>query len=218
MVMGYRNNITLALAAASANNIAQSQSPAAGAITLNGSTVVSGVAILDAARRVIITSGGNDSGITFTVIGTDRYGRAQSETVTGANAGIATTIRDFLTVSSVTHTGSIAGTVTVGTSAVGSTQPFIMDTMTSPFALGIACVVVSGSPTYTVEISNDDMSPSWDTSATLPTWFAASGFSAQTTSQIGSVLFPVTMVRLTNNSGTGSTSMKLTQGLGAGGF
>lgn len=216
MALGYRNNLTLALAAAAANNIAQSQSPGAGVITLNGSTVVSGVAILDVARRVIVTSGGNDTGITFTITGTDRYGRSQVETITGANAAAATTVRDFLTVSSVTHTGSVATTITVGTSAVGSTQPIIVDTIANPMAMGIACIVNSGSPTYSVEISNDDMSPSWDVNTTAPTWFAASGFNAQTTSQIGSVLFPFTMIRLTNNSGAGSVSMKLTQGLGAG--
>lgn len=217
MVMGYRNSITLALAAASANNIAQSQSPGAGAITLNGSTVVSGVAILDAARRVIVTSGGNDTGITFTITGTDRYGRAQVETITGANAAAATTIKDFLTVSSVAHTGSVAGTVTVGTSAVGSTQPFIMDTIANPFSVGISCTI-SGTPTYSVELSNDDLSPAWDVNANNPTWFPASGFNAATANAIGSVLFPVTMIRLTRTASTGSVTMNLTQGLIGGAF
>src|SRR5258707_915484 len=106
---------TLALAVASATNIAASQSPAAGAIVLNGSAVTSGVATLDAARRVIVTSGGNDSAITFTVVGTNRGGNPLSETITGGNIAAASTTQDFKTVSSVTHTGTVAGTVTVGT-------------------------------------------------------------------------------------------------------
>ena len=40
--------------------------------------------------KVTILSAGNDSGISFTVVGTDVNGSALSETVTGANAGTAT--------------------------------------------------------------------------------------------------------------------------------
>src|SRR6266704_2284283 len=56
------------LAAASANNIALSQTPAsAGALTLNGSLVTAGVAILDSPRRILITTA--DTTHTFTLIG-----------------------------------------------------------------------------------------------------------------------------------------------------
>src|SRR5581483_6712603 len=87
-----------AFAAGVANGIAQSQAGTAGtALTLNGSLVTSGIAYLDAsnktptvatpnaARRVIVTSAGNDSGITFAIVGTDRYGNALSETLAGTN-------------------------------------------------------------------------------------------------------------------------------------
>lgn len=100
--------------AAAANNIATSQSPGADAITLDGSLVSGGVATLDVPRCVIITSGSDDTGITFTVTGKDGYGLTQVETLAGTN-GAVTGVKAFKTVSSVAHTGTLAGTVTVGT-------------------------------------------------------------------------------------------------------
>src|ERR1019366_7023599 len=87
------------LAAAAANGIATSQSGSS--ITVVGSLVTAGVATMDFARRVIVTSGGNDSALTFKITGTDRYGRAQTEVLAGANATAAQTAHDFLTVSAI---------------------------------------------------------------------------------------------------------------------
>lgn len=66
-------------------------------------------------RAVQIVSGGNDTGIQFTVNGYDVYGYPMTATVTGASGAAATTLKTFKYISSVTHTGSVAGTVTVGT-------------------------------------------------------------------------------------------------------
>lgn len=143
----------------SAVNIAASQSPGAGAITLVSSsgagitvlataftampsmnTIPVGALAIDGnpgyqifgardrtgfydhtkflARNVRIVSGGNDSGITFTVSGYDVYGYPMTETITGANAGTASGKKAFKWVTGVTHTGSVAGTVTIGTGDV----------------------------------------------------------------------------------------------------
>lgn len=145
--------------AISAVNIAASQSPGAGAITLvaasgAGISVLSsafvampsmnsipvGALALDGnpvyqkfgirdrtwfydqasflARNVRITSGGNDSGITFTVSGYDVYGYPQTEAIAGANIGVASGKKAFKWVTGVTHTGSVATTVTIGTGDV----------------------------------------------------------------------------------------------------
>lgn len=145
--------------AISAVNIAASQSPAAGAITLVSSsgagitvlataflafpslnTIPVGALALDGnpsyqkfglrdrtwfydqasflARNVRITSGGNDTGITFTVSGYDVYGYPQTETITGASGGVASGKKAFKWVTGVTHTGSVASTVTIGTGDV----------------------------------------------------------------------------------------------------
>src|SRR5579864_4719534 len=114
--------VTKSLAAASANNIATSQTiSGASAVTLNGSTVSGGVATLDTARRVLISSGGNDSSITFTVTGTQWDGQTISQTVTGSNGGTVATNLDFLTVTKIVTSGSTASTITVGTNTVGDT-------------------------------------------------------------------------------------------------
>lgn len=70
------------------------------------------------ARAVRITSGGNDTGIVFTVNGFDIYGFPMSENITGANATTASGKKAFKYISSVTHTGSVATTVSVGTSDI----------------------------------------------------------------------------------------------------
>lgn len=110
-------NFVIVPAALSANGIALSQSvPASGVVLLNGATVSlnTGAAVLDFDRRVTVTSAGNDSGLTITVRGADRYGFAVTSTFAGANAGAATTLKTYKVVNSVTFSGASAGAVTVG--------------------------------------------------------------------------------------------------------
>lgn len=196
----------LAYAAASANNIATSQSPGAGAITLNGSTVTSGVATLDAARRVIVTSGGNDSGITFTITGTNFAGNPLTETITGGNIAAAATTQDFKTVSSVTHSGTVAGTVTVGTNGVGSSPWFMIDRDQSPTNISIG-VTVTGTINFTVEYTYDD--PNAPFSGTFPTVWSISALASKTAATDSTLTAPVFAIRLTQNSFTnpGTASM-----------
>src|SRR5271155_718935 len=108
--------VSLALPAAVTNGIAQSQSPAgAGALTLNGSYVTGGVAVLGApARRVLVTQTAG-TGVNYVIVGTDRNGRPQTDSsVTLTGSTNAYTMLDFLTVSSVTVSAA-ATSVTVGT-------------------------------------------------------------------------------------------------------
>lgn len=103
--------------ALSANGIALTQSlAAAGALVLNGARVAAGknYAQLDYPRRVTITSAGNDSGITFTVTGTDLYNKPMTQTLAGGNVAAVTTTKAFYRVSSVTGSGATAAAVTVG--------------------------------------------------------------------------------------------------------
>lgn len=69
-------------------------------------------------RAIRYVSGGNDTGITFTCSGWDMYGFPMTETVTGANAGTATGLKAFKYISGITHTGSVATTLTIGTTDV----------------------------------------------------------------------------------------------------
>ena len=71
------------------------------------------------ARNIRITSVGNDSTATFTVRGYDLYGYPMAEVITGANAGIATGVKCFKFVTSVTPAGTLSGSnASVGTGDV----------------------------------------------------------------------------------------------------
>src|ERR1700749_2626117 len=129
--MGQPIVFSKALAAANATSIATSQSPGSGAITLTSTTV-----ILDTQRRVVLTSGGNDSSISFTIFGTNQSGAPIQETLTGANATTVVSNFDFLTVTNITHTGSVASTLTVGTWNTGSSQWQILNWNVTPFNVG----------------------------------------------------------------------------------
>lgn len=71
------------------------------------------------ARNVRITSAGNDSGGTFTVVGYDLYGYPMTETITGAAATVASGAKAFKYIASITPAGTLSGSaVTVGTGDV----------------------------------------------------------------------------------------------------
>lgn len=71
------------------------------------------------ARNVRITSVGNDSAATFSVRGYDLYGFPVWETITGANAGVASGVKAFKYIASIVPAGTLSGSnVTVGTGDV----------------------------------------------------------------------------------------------------
>src|SRR5215831_7732629 len=214
--MGIPRTISLAPAAASATAISALHSPGAGAILIDGTSASGGVATLDIARRVLFTSGTSDTGITFTVVGTDRFGQPLTETIQGG-ATTATTTQDFKTVTSITHTGSVAGTLTVGTvsaSTAASSEWVAITPTANPVNIGIY-VLVSGTVNYTVEYTYDDLAAPL---STFPTVFNISGGSL--TSKTGTAdaqanpfNFPISAVRITLNSYTapGFVKMKVIQ-------
>ena len=60
------------------------------ALTLGGALASGGAVTNSSGRLTEITSGGDDSGISFTVVGTDVNGDSMSESITGADTGAAT--------------------------------------------------------------------------------------------------------------------------------
>jgi len=181
--------------------------PVGGAGVGNGDTIViGGVATLDTGRRIIVTSGGVDTGITFTIFGTAENGTPIQETVTGASgAASAQTNQDFKTVTAVTHTGSVAGTVTVGTNTVGSTPWFPLNTHAQPFNVELAGIVLSGvTVNWTWQYTYDDPNAQAG-SATYPQAFNHPTLNNQANVSLdGSINDPVAAIRLVVNSGTGS--------------
>lgn len=203
---GYEKVLSKQLATADADGVAQSQTlGSAENFVLNGALVTAGVGIFDTARRVYITSGGDDSGITFTVVGTGYNHLAQTEVVTGGSTAAVFTIKDYLTVTRVSSSAATAAAVTVGTGAVGSTAPFIVDRFVNPATL-TAAMVFTGTVTASIQESLDYLAPQWDLNSNTVTWFDTTNFDSVATNKKSTIQGPVTMLRLTVESGTGSVS------------
>lgn len=206
---------TLTIAAADPDGYALAQTKgAAGDLTLNGALVSGGVGTPDAARRVGITSAGDDSGITFTVYGTARAeenGVAISEVVAGTNVGVAETTLDFATVTRIATSAATAANVTAGTTAKASGPWVPWDVNRgSPFNLSVAGKVASGSPTYEVEVTYDSV---WDIPTTYPTPVTVGGMAGLTGSAYTTLNAPVTASRLTLTAIGGVTLTQTQQGI-----
>lgn len=199
------------LATASVNNIALSQTPTT-AFTLNGSTVVNGVAVLDVARRVLFTPAGNEFANFFTITGTDVAGNTITDVVAGGNATATYSAMDFKTVTSITLASAAAGAITVGTNGVASSAWVRLDGWAFP-QVSIQCTV-SGTVNYTVQQTLDDPnSPTNPVSPYLVTWvnsFDTTVVGATATAQSNYAFVPV-FARVLLNSGTGSVTATFLQ-------
>lgn len=216
--MGLPNIFSQTLVAAVANGISASQSPGAGAILLNGSLVTAGVANLGASqRRVIIASGGNDSGITFTINGSNQAGFPISDSFVGGSTATVQSNLDFKTVTSITHTGSVAGTVIIGTNGVGSSLWQIVNLNAYPPVIAIAVELVTGAVNFTVEHTYDDPNILPGTGGlnasgrTYPTPWPDQNLTAFAASGETQINVPIFAWRVTTNSGTGTITTRAIQ-------
>jgi hypothetical protein len=199
------------LVAASANNIALTQTPAS-AVTLNGSLVVAGVAILDTPRRVLITTTGNESSKTFTIVGTNWSGSSISEVMTGPNATTGASVLDYATVTSITISATAANALTVGTNGVAASPWVNLDPWSNSY-IAIQCTV-SGTVNYTVQQTLDDPnSPTSPVAVASMTWVSSSdpAVVAATTTQQTNYAFTPIWSRVLLNSGTGTVTAKYVQ-------
>lgn len=195
------------IASASANNICLSQTPNAGALNLNGSTVASGIAVLDVQRRVLITTSGDESANSFTITGTNWSGSTISQTIAGANTGTSATTISFKTVTSVTIASNAAAAVTVGTNAVAD-SPWVRFDDFAPNYISVNCAT-SGTVNYTVQTTLDDPnSPATPVAVGSMTFQNAldTNLVGQTASKSGGITYAPTFARVVLNSGTGSVT------------
>ena len=211
------------MGAASSNSIAHSQSHGTAALTLTSAIVtIDAVTSSNTAigRRVIITSGGNDSGINWTVVGTNSTGNGIKDVFAGSNGGAAQSNLDFVTVSSITPSAAVASTAIAGTNGVGS-SPWqqVNDAVTQPVNVGFAVELVSGAVNFTVQHTFDD--PNNVANLTFFNLAAGQTFSplafnnavvngAAATIE-GAYTQPITAYRLLINSGTGVVRFRAIQ-------
>lgn len=126
---------------AAATTVCASQSPGSAALTINGTLASGGVAYI-AYSAIYITSGGNDSGITWAVRGLDRNGAAVTETIYGTNAQVSASVNVYSQIKSITPSGAVASTVTVGTfsKATLDTARTVLFTTTADESSNIATI------------------------------------------------------------------------------
>ena len=116
-----------AVAATDADGISTTASiSGAAALTING-TLASGGSYTSGdniGQLITILSAGDDSGITFTIVGTNAVGDALTEVVTGADTATATSSGYFNTVASITTSAATAGNVSAGVTGTGTGTVF----------------------------------------------------------------------------------------------
>ncbi len=177
--------------------------------TLSSTTIYAGTTVtLDTPRRVIFTSAGNDSGVTFTLIGTDWAGAYISEQVTGANVGVATSVLDYATITSITASAATASTITVGTNGVAGSAWV----RTDDFALGSlgAQFSVTGTVNYTLRTAFVEGTGTYSRANTVWDTSASPVINATGTTTITLTSIP-RQLQVLLNSGSGSVTATFTQ-------
>jgi len=125
--------IYIAPAVADRDGVCKAQSAAgAGSLTINGALATGGVATLATPRHVSVYAAGDNSGVTFTVTGTDRMGDALTESITGPNATTVKGEKNFATVTTVAVDAATTGNVEVGSADEFETQWVPVDVYQSP--------------------------------------------------------------------------------------
>lgn len=200
--------ITRALVTADADGIAQNQTTVGAAdLTLNGALVAGGVAVLGQQRKVGGHSTGNIAAVIFTVYGTDDAGNAITDTVTGINNTTVSTTLDFSTVTRIAASAAVGTNVEFGTTGVGASPPLPLDMYLDPFNASLF-IDVTGTVNVTVQYTGDD---DVLTSVGPFVWFDHSDLTGETADTVGTIISPVTAVRLLTNSGTGSAQLTVLQ-------
>ncbi len=146
-------------------------------------------------------------------------GAAQVELLTLANAGTATSVKYWTTITSISVDGALTGNIEGGWLS-GSTTPmallaFKLDYAQLPGNTSIGVDVLSGTLDFTVQhtfdLPQDDYGTStWDADAT---WRTTDGLGAKTATDNGNYAFPVMGSRLIFNSWTsGTVKFTVTEG------
>lgn len=205
-------------------------SASAGPITLNGTALTAGewVSADGMAHQISILDLGADdqSGATFTIVGTDADRRPQtSAAITGP--GISATVESakyFLTVTSVTVGGVPVATATVDVGFVGEaasqTIPLDWRQQNAP----VVMINVTGIANWTLQFTNDDiqncfkptgirgaLDPAFQrTDQEALTWFDDVNIAASTADEISAIsTWPIHAVRLIFNSYTDTAELQM---------
>lgn len=187
-----------------------------GAVTVGHS----GAATMDMGRRVIITSSSDDTGITFTLSGTDWAGNAISEVVTGVSGAAASSVLDYLTVTSILTSGAAAGTLIVGTNGVAGSPWVRFDDYASAAQVAIQATVAgtaNASVQQTMEdsnlVTNQGPTPTYEWARSAVSWVnhPDTALVNLTSTVQGNYAYAPIFARVLLNSGTGTVTATFRQ-------
>jgi hypothetical protein len=199
---------TRTLAAGAVGAIAASQTHGgAGALTINGSLASGGVATLTQQQEIGITSTANYSAVNFTITGTDSYGRTISEVLAGPNNNTVDSVFNYKTVTSIVTSGAVATALTVDTIGVGASPEIPLDQYLTPFNVTLTAEI-AGTANATAQFTTDDV---FGGASGPYTWFPVTSMSGITVTTAGTIISPVTAVRLLTNSGAGTVVFSVLQ-------
>ncbi len=212
--------VTKSLATASSTSIGSISTAAGGTVTLSCAT-------LDTARRISVFSA-SLSGPVYTITGLNQYLNQISETVTPSTTvvSVATTIQDFIKVTSVTLSCAVtnsSGGFLIGTSTNGGTPWVPVDTTRNPTNLSFNVDITSPSTVVVASFEYTNDYPSYDqvtrtwggqnpTGGPKPT--ISSLGSSLTLDGVGSITTPIAAWRVTlssSSSSAGSVAVTVVQ-------
>ena len=204
--------LTFAPVAVDADGICESQTTGGAAnLTIDGAFASGGVATLDFARQIGITSDADDSGNAFTITGTDSDGQAQTETIaTGPNAATVESTKYFLTVTIVAIDGATVGNITVGT-----VDEFVSQTIPLDHRSDIGAnfsVDIAGTVNFTVQEAFEPLNNHLPTSKPQQDvhWSAITGLSGANADSKAAGLPGATAARLVVNSHSAGATLAVT--------
>lgn len=96
------------------------------------------------------------------------------------------------------------------TNVTGASAPLVMNLNATPFNVGFG-VVVTGTPTYTVQHTFDNLSNYDATASGFTTWFNHPTIASQTINADGNYAFPVSGIRVNVTGGTGTATLTVIQ-------
>lgn len=95
-------------------------------------------------------------------------------------------------------------------STSGASTPCVMNLNATPFNVGFG-VVVTGTPTYTVQHTFDNLSNSTGSASGFTTWFDHPTIAALNTNADGNYAFQVSGIRVNVTGGTGTATLTVIQ-------
>ena len=180
------------------------QTAGAANLTITGALASGGAVTLGYAYAIEAYSAGNISTVIFTVTGTDQWGNAQTDTITGVSGGVVATTKYFKTVTQIAASAAVGTDVEVGPAdEIG--YAYSLDGYETNTSIAVD---ISGTINFSVQKCFERM-----TAGETPNWVAG-GITTQTADTQTAYTGPTAGVRLKVNSySNGATiAMNVNQG------